>query len=454
MNLLAIATAALALAHPASAQPLVVRGGLGHLVMPADRAMLGYSVYSGSKAVRGTLYIRNDRQKAYTRIALRRSNNFRVRVPNRLIRGTRLFYYAAFTDPRSRKALRLPARGTATTWILAKPVVVKLGTHQFGETKAPEAVVARASADQVGMEPPNPDELLPGFGPQTFLVGKDGSIWLDDNLQKRLLVWNAGQPDSIARTVNLPFFAYDNDIALGPGGSIYVTQVLKHPDRLVLERLTSSGALIWERPLGGEYFGNSTFVLGANSQLRIGPDGTLYVLAFMGLAGDEWAWMPAATPAGKAIPPAAQRSRTNWPFLPVAGGLRLLGGEIYTPHDDMAPHELRYALVDRRDRIVRSWQILSRTEMNFHLTVPELAGGDPVVVVDFVKDPGAQNIWEYEALRLGPHGTRARFSLAHATFGADILPDLRVGPDGKLYQLATSLQNGVTISRYSLGAGS
>ena len=110
------------------------------------------------------------------------------------------------------------------------------------------------------MEPPNPDELLPGFGPQTFLVGKDGSIWLDDNLQKRLLVWNAGQPDSIARTVNLPFLAYDNDIAFGPGGSIYVTQVLKHPDRLVLERLTSSGALIWERPLGGEYFGNSTFV--------------------------------------------------------------------------------------------------------------------------------------------------------------------------------------------------
>ena len=75
--------------------------------------MLGYSLYSGSKSVRGTLYMRNDRQKAYTRIALRRSNNFRVRVPNRLIRGTRLFYYAAFTDPRSRKALRLPARDCA-----------------------------------------------------------------------------------------------------------------------------------------------------------------------------------------------------------------------------------------------------------------------------------------------------------------------------------------------------
>ena len=29
-----------------------------------------------------------------------------------------------------------------------------------------------------------------------------------------------------------------------------------------------------------------------------------------------------------------------------------------------------------------------------------------------------------------------------------------IAPDGKLYQLATSIAGGVTISRYSLGAGS
>ena len=60
--------------------------------------------------------------------------------------------------------------------------------------------------------------------------------------------------------------------------------------------------------------------------------------------------------------------------------------------------------------------------------------------------PGAASA----AVELGPHGTRARFSLAHATFGADILPDLRVGPDGKLYQLATSPSTGVEIRRFSL----
>jgi len=452
-----VALAVLAFAATASSQSkapsLIVRGGLGHLVMPGDRAIVRYSVYSGSKAVRGSLYVRNDLQKSFTRLPLTRVNNYQVRVPNRLIRGRRLVYYAAIRDPRSRRALRLPAHGVATTWILEKPAVVKLGAHQFGKTKAPEAVVARASADQVGIEPPTPGQL-PGFGPQTFLVGKDGSIWLHDSLNSRLLIWEAGHPETIARTVKFPFVAYDNDVAFGPNGSIYVTRVLKNPpkkDRLVLDRLDPSGAVIWQRPLGGEYFGESTFVLGANSPLRIGSDGTLYILAFMGLPGDEWAWMPAATPAGKAIEPSAQRTRTNWPFQPV-GALRLIGGEAYTPHDDMAPHDLRYALVDRHDRVVRSWRILSKTEINFHLTVPEVTGGDPVVVLDFVDDPGGKNTWEYEVLRLGRHGT-TQFSLTHSTFGDDVLPDVRVGPDGKLYQLATSVQNGVVITRYALGSG-
>ena len=53
-------------------------------------------------------------------------------------------------------------------------------------------------------------------------------------------------------------------------------------------------------------------------------------------------------------------------------------------------------------------------------------------------------------LRLGPSGARARFSLRHAVFGENLFADLRVGPDGKLYQLGSSPTTGVTISRYSL----
>jgi hypothetical protein len=193
------------------------------------------------------------------------------------------------------------------------------------------------------------------------------------------------------------------------------------------------------------------FVLGVNSPLRTGPDGTLYCLVFMGLLGDEWGWMPVATPAGRPLAPAAQRRGTHWPFQPVAGGLRLIGPEVFTPHEDMATHEVRYALIDRRDRLVRAWRVRSDTELNFHQTVPDLVGGDPVIVLDFRAEVGGVMKWEYEVLRLGPHGARVRLPLSHALWGDTALPDLRVGPDGKLYQLATSRETGVVISRYSLG---
>jgi hypothetical protein len=35
-------------------------------------------------------------------------------------------------------------------------------------------------------------------------------------------------------------------------------------------------------------------------------------------------------------------------------------------------------------------------------------------------------------------------------YGDNILADVRVGPDGKLYQLGSSPTTGVVISRYSL----
>jgi Tol biopolymer transport system component len=438
-----------------SAKPLEVRGGIGKLIVPGDRVDVSYSVYSGSKAVRGDLYVRNDLRHAFVRLPLVRTKVagaplHRV-LPSRLIRGHRLLYYAVIRDPRSGRSLTLPAAGKrqpASAWILRKPIVVRLGTHRFGETRTPDAVVARARADQVGFE--NSD--LFHFGPQTFVVGGDGSVWLSDGLNQRLLVWNAGRPDTVAWSVQLPFFAGTNDLALGPGGTIYVTRVIQEGQRkrLVLDRLGAAGNVLWERPLGGSYMSPSawTFVLGSDSPLRVGPDGTLYLLAMMGLPGDEWGWMPVATPNGDAVAPAAQRSGTRWPFQPLTRGLRLVGGEIYSPKQDTAPHDLRYALVDRQDRVVRSWRILSKTDMNFHLTVPERAGGDPVVVIDFLD---SDQKWDYEVLRLGAHGTRARFSLSHSVWGSSVLPDLRVGPDGSLYQLSTSPEAGIVISRYSLG---
>lgn len=133
---------------------------------------------------------------------------------------------------------------------------------------------------------------------------------------------------------------------------------------------------------------------------------------------------------------------------PLDGGMRLIS-EAYTPQVDGAVREARYALLDRKGRLVRSWRITSKTDLSFDFTTAELVGGDPVVVLD-ASDPAAGKI-EYSVLRLGRHGVRSRFSLPRTVFGDNLLADVRVGPDGNLYQLATSPETGVVISRFSLG---
>ncbi len=439
-------------AGSSGSQRLEVGGGAANLVAPGDRFVVRYSVYSGSKAVRGTLYVRNDLQRAFTRLPLTRANGYQRQVPARLLRGSKLFYYAVFRDPRSGRSLSLPARGARgprVAWLLAKPFVVRLGSGR-GQARAPEAVVARAPASAVGWRNPPPGEGLKA-GPQTFLVARDGSIWVEDEVNNRLLVWRPGAPDAIARAVPLPPGSDRSDLAFGPGGSLYLTRIVGVGTKthIVLDRLAPSGKRVWEAKLGGVYSPFAkTFVLGVNAPLRQGPDGGLYCLAFMGMFGaDEWGWMPVTTPSGRPLAPAAQRRGTRWPFEPVAGGLRLIGPELYAPRDDVAAQEVRYALVDRRGHVARAWRILSDTGIDLHLTVTEVAAGDPVVFLDRYGDGAGPG---YEILRLGRHGLRDRFSLPRALWGDTVLPDLRVGPDGKLYALATSPQTGVAVARYNL----
>ena len=128
--------------------------------------------------------------------------------------------------------------------------VVRLGTHRFDQPRSPDVVVARASAADVGFE--NNQEYH--FGPQTFLVGRDGSILLHDGLKQRLLVWKPGRPDVFERSVSLPFFAGDNDVALGRDGSLYVVRAMgKGPSSyMALSHLNANGEVLWQSRLAGQ----------------------------------------------------------------------------------------------------------------------------------------------------------------------------------------------------------
>jgi hypothetical protein len=435
-----ILPAAAAAASPAKT-PLLVHQeprGIGNLVVPGDRVQIVYSVDSPNvKNPTGVLYVRNDSMRSFARLPLRRLSAY---VPERLLHGRTLTYYAVIRDSKSGRSVSTPRR---SAWILEHPSRVRLGTHRFGKTRAPEAAVAHWPAANVGWQ----DGGDP-YGPETFLVGADGSILLDDELNQRVLV---SQPGGGSRTIPLPDGTGDGDVALSRDGTLFVTagEGVGRAYHRVLYRVSPTGAVRWKHDLDRSLGENGVYLMGSNSPIRFGPDGRLFCLVGMpGLPGGEWGWMPVATAAGRPIEPAAQRRGTLWPYQPVAGGKRLVS-EVYTPKPDGAPRQARFALF-HGTRLVRAWQVLSGTDINFDYFTPEVVGGDVLVSLDTTKQTPGGFRWEYTILRLGPRGLKARFSLPRAVYGDNLLADLRVGPDGDLYQLASSPDEGVTVNRFSL----
>jgi hypothetical protein len=423
--------------------------GIGNLIVPGDGAHIVYSLDSKGVAPAGSLYVRNDTTSQFERLALKRTGGqLQAGLPARFLQGHRLFYYAVIRDVESGRSVTVPtggARAPSSAWILAGARLVNLGVHHFGRVRAPDAVVARTNGSDVAWQTEGVT-----FGPQTFLVGPDGTIYLDDSLNDRLLVFRKGAPDTVARTIPLPTRSADSDVALGRNGSIYVKGGIGRglDFKNVLYQLTSDGSARWRSTLAGDVRSSGSFVIGANSPLRTGPDGTIYCLAGMpGRPGGQLGWMPVATPGGRPLTVAQQLRRTSWPGQPVAGGLRLVT-EVYTARANAAPREVRVALVDRAGHVVRAWRIVSRTDINFGYATPEVVGGDPMLVLDVTSGTGTAFRWEYLVLRLGPTGVRTQFSLRRNAFGDNILADVRIAPDGSVYQLGSSPTSGVTISRY------
>ena len=108
-----------------------------------------------------------------------------------------------------------------------------------------------------------------------------------------------------------------------------------------------------------------------------------------------------------------------------------------------------------RGGVVRAWRISSPTIIQMLLpATPALVDGDPVIVLEPYSGPPAHRL-EYLVLRLGPRGgIRTRFSLPkndppRSAFGNFAITDIRVEPDGKLYQLGSSPDFGAAVYRFS-----
>jgi hypothetical protein len=117
--------------------------------------------------------------------------------------------------------ITIPAQSVAAS--ATSPLPVSLGTHRFGQLATPEAIVAKASPDQVGwwVVPPGADGV--SFGPWSFDVAPDRSIWLLDEVNHRLLRWQAGRPSGPVRAVRVADLPNLADFAVAGDGTIYVS---------------------------------------------------------------------------------------------------------------------------------------------------------------------------------------------------------------------------------------
>jgi hypothetical protein len=386
----------------------------------------------------GVLYVRNDTQRGFTRLPLPRGDSLVARVPGGLVRGHQLLYYAVLRNPATGKTVTVPAGGARDpqrVWIVDRPLAVPLGAHGFGHPRPPDAIVAHAGPDQIGF-----DEIVQegvGIGPQSFDIARDGSVWLLDGVNARLLVWRPGRPDRPVRTVRVPRLVF-GDFTLAPDGTIYLIGAPPggtQSKTFNLYALAPSGQLRWAAP---------TVIDLVEDQLRVGPDGVIYSAP---------SWTPLTTPTGRPLPLDQQRP-VDQPPQPLPGGLRLAHRAIGSP-GLVGAHEWRFALTTQIGRLVRAWRVTSQTLMSALVATPALVGGDPVLVVE-VGDPNKPNaVFEEQVLRLAPTGgTSLRFALpfeSRLVFDGEVTTGLRVGPDGQLYQLRTSRTSGVSIARYSLG---
>jgi hypothetical protein len=319
-----------------------------------------------------------------------------------------------------------------------KWVSVPLGTHQFGHLRSPDAVVARAGLSEVGFKKDGHGCGCmdgPG-GPVLFDVARNGSIWLFDVLNHRLLVWRSGQPAHPVRTIKLKGLDV-RDFALGRDGTVYLYAVYAKPP------IGDSGANLWALTPKAKVLWRAHALMG--NALRIGPNGALYSVGVKRAS----AWTPLTTSAGRPLSLAQQR-RGTMPFQPLAGGMHLIANQL-------SPHEVHFALVDRAQKVLRAWRVTGRTQLALApgTLTPAIVAGDLVVQLDVSRQTKGAFLWEHEVLRLTSSGSRTSFSLdAKAVCcndGTGAITPLRIASDGRLYQLRTNPKTGVEINRYSLG---
>lgn len=278
--------------------------------------------------------------------------------------------------------------------------------------------------DQVGFD-------CPGEGrcalPTSFDVATDGTVWLADPANHRLLRWTAGQPDAPSEAIHLDFAPID--VAIAPNGTLYVSGVL--PGDAVkgmrLYAFDPDGRQRWMSRLLSEYF---------NLHIRMGPDGILY--ATDPGPGRRNVWVPAVDADGRPLD-RDEQARAVEPDQPLIRPWRLVVSE-------SGDCQVAVAAAGKPEW---SWRIPSADNLILSdEAVPATLAGDLVLVFDVYKFD--DHLLERLILRLTPDGAVAKKpTLGRGSYrGGDTVTDVRIGGDGRLYQLGIDPAWGMRLARY------
>jgi hypothetical protein len=393
-------------------------------------------VQTDAARANATAYVRSEPQGSFTSLPLSPdpSADFVAKVPAALLSGSILEDYVVVHDPDRGETLTVPPQGAEApfrSWIVDDPPTVPLSKHRFGHIREPDAILAQAKPGsgrgEVGFTCP-PEGLCET--PWSFDIGADGSVWVTDTANQRLVGWTPGHPDKPTRTIPLSFGAAD--LAIGPDGTIYVSGS-KPGVGMRLFAFTPDGKHLWTGPLLSQIF---------NQHIRFGGDGILY-----GAEG-QTGWAPAVGADGRPISLAEQRLGAR-AYQPVSAKSQLVVSAPWrVPPHHVAPTDWRVALTTTDSgHLQQVWRIVSADDISpsFQAT-SAVVDGDPVIVFE-VYDL-ANHLMEYD--QLSPSGEVAlRFSLGPGSDGA-ATTDVRVGPDHAIYQLQNDPKLGLKIARYPL----
>lgn len=403
------------------------------LTAPNEQIDLRYDVYclpedaetDASCNAAGTVFVRSGNAGPFREVSLQDDpaadeGRFVARVPREIAASrTGFSYYAVLRSKESDATVTLPAGGAAApqqSIPLGRSVDVRLEAHLFGAARNADIRVARAAwgtqAGEVGLEQ---GRNLAPIGGSAFDVDRNGTVYVLDEANRRLLRWpkGAGAPTDLPLSINGTLA----DMSIDGEGTIHVLETVNGQGRAPLLRVFDRNGAARDATEVGE----------RASQVRIGPAGPVV------LQHPSGQWMAAAID-GRPLTPSDQK-RSGRAGRPFPGGSEVVVLS--------TGNEIRAALVDASGAR-RTWRVTSETPFA-EVQLAEPLGNRLLLVTRVYTDDRD----EFLVLILDQSGVRRSFSLDSSDW-AETAPLSRFRLAGlSLFQLG-STPAGLFVDRFDL----